>query len=199
MDRQYYQQYLTDKSFLLLTQLKKKYRFILIGGWAVYFYTRALKSKDIDIIIDFSELQKVRKDYHLEKNERLRKYQIKIEEIDIDIYLPHYSNLGILVEDIVKKTTVVNNFTLLKKEALFLTKLTAYKNRKSSVKGQKDLIDIISLACLPDFDFRIFKEEEAVDYRKAFIELLSTTKEIPEINLNRYYYSKKKKGLLAKL
>ncbi len=109
----FYQNYLTDKSFQLLIELKKKIDFVLIGGWAVYFYTNALKSKDIDIIVDFSQLEKIKKDFSLEKNERLKKYQIKIEEIDIDIYLPFYSDLGVPVEKIINETLIINGFRLL--------------------------------------------------------------------------------------
>lgn len=47
----FYQRFLTDKSFSILTELKKRLKFILIGGWAVYFYTKSLKSKDIVILL----------------------------------------------------------------------------------------------------------------------------------------------------
>lgn len=48
---QFYNDIITQKSFAYLQILKKKYDFILIGGWAVFLYSRSLKSKDIDIII----------------------------------------------------------------------------------------------------------------------------------------------------
>lgn len=199
----FYQQYITDKSFSLLINLRKKYRFILIGGWAVYFYTNALKSKDIDIIIDFSELEKMKTDFQIEKNERLKKYQIKLEEIDIDIYLPHYSNLGLPVEDIINNTTDVNGFTLLKAEILLITKLTAYINRKNSVKGQKDFIDIVSLLLLDNFNFSrlksILKEKQLSKYKSTLVKVVKEIKEIPELKLNRHAFSKKKKGILVNL
>lgn len=196
----FYQQYLTDKSLSLLIELKKRYKFVLIGGWAVYFYTKALKSKDIDIVIDFSQLKKIKKDFLLEKNERLKKYQIKIEEIDVDIYLPFYSNLGLPVEEIIKKTTVVDNFSLPEKEVLVLTKLTAFQNRRSSIKGQKDLIDIFSLILLDDFDFEYFFElinkNQLNENLKMLKQLIKTTKEIEELNLNKHNFAKIKKKLL---
>lgn len=199
----FYQQYITDESFSLLINLRKKYRFILIGGWAVYFYTNALKSKDIDIIIDFSELEKMKTDFQIEKNERLKKYQIKLEEIDIDIYLPHYSNLGLPVEDIINNTTDVNGFTLLKAEILLITKLTAYINRKNSVKGQKDFIDIVSLLLLDNFNFSrlksILKEKQLSKYKSTLVKVVKEIKEIPELKLNRHAFSKKKKGILVNL
>ncbi|PIP63043.1 hypothetical protein COW98_00735 [Candidatus Roizmanbacteria bacterium CG22_combo_CG10-13_8_21_14_all_35_9] len=199
----FYQQFLTDKSFTLLTELKKQYRFILIGGWAVFFYTKSLKSKDIDIIVDFSDLQKIKKDFSLEKNERLKKYQIKLEGIDVDIYLPFYSDLGLPVEKIINKTTLVNGFALLEKEILLLTKLKAYQDRKESVKGQKDFIDIISLVLLEDFDFEYFlklgKKYKLRKSLKLLRELLEKTREVEELNLNQHAFAKKKKEVLKKL
>ena len=199
----FYQQFLTDKSFTLLTELKKQYRFILIGGWAVFFYTKSLKSKDIDIIVDFSDLQKIKKDFSLEKNERLKKYQIKLEGIDVDIYLPFYSDLGLPVEKIINKTTLVNGFALLEKEILLLTKLKAYQDRKESVKGQKDFIDIISLVLLEDFDFEYFlklrKKYKLRKSLKLLRELLEKTREVEELNLNKHAFAKKKKEVLKKL
>lgn len=199
----FYQQFLTDKSFSILIDLKKQFKFTLIGGWAVYFYTKSLKSKDIDMIADFSQLEQFKKDFTIEKNERLKKYQIKIEEIDIDIYLPFYSNLGLPVENIFKKTTVINGFVLLEKEILLLTKLKAYQDRGESVKGQKDLIDIISLALLEDFDFKylsdLIKKYRLGKYWQVLEKLIKEIKEVPELNLNQHASAKKKKKLLEEV
>jgi hypothetical protein len=199
MTNMFYQQFLTDKSFSLLTELKKQFKFTLIGGWAVYFYTKSLKSKDIDIIVDFSQLEQFKKEFTIEKNERLKKYQIKIEEIDIDIYMSFYSDLGLPVEKIIKKTTSVNGFILLEKEVLLITKLKAYQDRGASVKGQKDLIDIVSLVLLEDFDFKyllsLIKKFNLEKYLQVLEKLISETKEVPELNLNQHAFSKKKKKI----
>lgn len=199
----FYQKYLTDKSLNLLIDLKKRYKFIVIGGWAVYLYTQALKSKDIDIIVDFSQLETIKKDFPLEKNERLKKYQIKIEEIDIDIYMPFYSDLGLPVEDIIKKTTSVNGFILLEKETLLITKLKAYQNRRASIKGQKDLIDIISLILLENFDFKylsdLINKYRLEKYWQMLEKLILETKEVPELNINRHAFAKKKKILFRQM
>jgi len=199
----FYQQYLTDKSFSVLIQLKKEFKFVLIGGWAVYFYTKSLKSKDIDLIVDFSVLAKIKKEFPLDKNERLKKYQIKIEGIDIDIYLPHYSDLGLPAEEIINKTNSVSGFILPEKEILLLTKLKAYLNRRESIKGQKDLIDIVSLLLLEDFDFNylfnLFNSYQLGSYWKSLRKLVLETKEIEELHLNRHAFAKKKKEIISKL
>lgn len=199
----FYQQFLTDKSFSLLTGLKKRFKFILIGGWAVYFYTQALKSKDIDIIVDFSQLNDLKSKFVMEKNDRLKKYQIKLEGVDVDVYLPHYSELGFPVEAIGQKTTVVNGFTLPEKEVLLFTKLAAYRGRQGSVKGQKDLIDVIGLVALEDFDIRYFtklSQEYQLDKLRGLLKIMiSQTKEVDELNLNCHAFTKVKKNLLAKI
>lgn len=45
---QFYNEIITQKSFVFLQGLKKEYEFVLIGGWAVFLYSHGLKSKDID-------------------------------------------------------------------------------------------------------------------------------------------------------
>lgn len=199
----FYHQFITDKSFSILKQLKKDFDFVLIGGWAVYFYTHSLKSKDIDIIIDFSVLNQFKKQLALEKNERLRKYQAKIEEIDIDIYLPFYSNLGMLVEEMIKKTIFLNGFEVLEKEVLLITKLKAYQERMGSVKGQKDLVDILSLILLEEFDFKylsnLIKKYRLEKYWQMLEKIILETKEIPELNLNKHFWGKRKKQLLEEV
>src|SRR3989344_5322059 len=163
MNKQYYQDLVTQKSWEQLIELKKGYDFVLIGGWAVYLYTKNLKSKDIDIIVDYKELGLLRKNFAVYKNDRLKKYEIKIEGIDIDIYLPHFSELGLPVEEVINFTEKTETFLLLKKEILLITKVKAFLSRRSSIKGQKDKIDILALIMLPDFDFQLFS-----DYMQKF-------------------------------
>src|SRR3989344_4490106 len=97
--KEYWNSLLTEKSWQILQDLRREYNFILIGGWAVYLFTKQQKSKDIDIVVGINELEKL-KGGGLGKNDNLKKYEIKKEEIDVDIYVEHYSKLAIPVEDI---------------------------------------------------------------------------------------------------
>lgn len=200
---QYYQDLITEKSWQLLQSLRKKYHFVLIGGWAVYLYTRNLKSKDIDIIADYELLERLKKEFELSKNERLKKYEIKKEGIDIDIYLPYFSDLGLPVEKIIASIDQVDTFTVVKKEMLLITKIKAYLERRTSIKGQKDKIDIISLIFLNDFDFALFrniiKENRLKGYLEILHDILSETKEVPELKLNKHFFAKRKKNILEKI
>lgn len=200
---EFYQDIVTYKSWELLKLLKKNIDFILIGGWAVYLYAKALKSKDIDIIVDFQMLSQLKKEYDLSKNDRLKKYEAKKDGVDIDIYLPHYSHLGITVEKIIKLQETKETFHVLKKEILLITKLAAYKGRKASIKGQKDIIDIISLLIMPDFNFQFYKtfltENRLLENLEVLKSILRETREVNELGLNRHVFAKAKKRLLASI
>ncbi|MFH1192257.1 MAG: hypothetical protein V1655_02160 [bacterium] len=64
---QFWRDNITEKSFQALLEMKNKINFILIGGWAVYFWTKKMKSKDIDIILDYGELGKLKGKYEIKK------------------------------------------------------------------------------------------------------------------------------------
>ena len=55
----YYRDSVTEASWQLLQKLKREYKFCLIG-WAVWLYTKQLKSKDIDLVVAPEELSRIR-------------------------------------------------------------------------------------------------------------------------------------------
>lgn len=199
----YYQDLITEKSFKILQNLKRKYNFILIGGWAVFLYTHSLKSKDIDIVVDYEDLEKLRKEFMLVKNDRLKKYEIVIEEIDIDIYLPFYSDLGIAVEGISGHVKNVEGFSVPRPEILLILKQKAYRDRAGSPKGEKDKIDIFSLLKSAQIDFAFYKKMITKGNLKGYLEelenLLRMTIEASELGLNQFSFSKLKKRVLKGL
>lgn len=198
----FYHDLITEKSWKCLKELRRKYHFILIGGWAVFLYTQGLKSKDIDFICDYQELEKLRQDYDLIKNPRLKKYEIKIEHSDIDIYLPFFSDLGIPLEEIEKNTLQLSGFVVPKIEILMILKQYAFQNRSGSIKGEKDKIDIISLLS-QNFNFQFYikflKKQKKEIFVKDLKNILKTTKEVPEINLNQHQFSRLKNKILEKI
>jgi len=73
---------IVEKSWQVLADVSVLADFILIGGWAVYLWTRKLKSRDIDICIDqenFYKLQSqlLQRNYGLKRNVRLMKLSMK--------------------------------------------------------------------------------------------------------------------------
>jgi len=198
----YYSNLITEKSFKILQDLRRKYKFILIGGWAVFLYTHSLKSKDIDLIIEYEELEKLRGNFTLNKNDRLKKYEIIINEIDIDLYLPFYSKIAIPVEEIKKYLTNLEGFSVPKPEILLILKQAAYIERAGSQKGEKDKIDIISLLNL-GLDLKFYKKTLKEYKREKYItelkNLLQTVIGVSELGLNRFQYSKLKRKTLEQL
>lgn len=200
----YYHHLVTDKSFIILQDLRRRYDFVLIGGWAVFFFTKNLKSKDIDCIVDHAVLQKLRTEHALVKNERLRKYEIHVEEIDVDIYVHHYSDLGISIDVIEKNTVRREGFVLPRPEILLLLKQRAYADRQGTPKGEKDRIDIVSLlARVENFDWHFYKKiiaEQRCEIRNDELRtLLASITDVPELGLNQHVYNRLKKATLAQL
>lgn len=194
---------LTEKSWEMLIELRKKLKFILIGGWAVWLLTRQHKSKDIDIIVGIDELEALKNERNFGKNENLKKYEIKSEEIDIDIYVEHYSRFVIPSEEIKNYTTEIEGFTLVKPELLLILKQAAFKDRQNSVKGEKDAIDIVSLLFFSGLDlkeyYKILKKYKLEDYLSQLKKMLINFKDYNYLGLNPREFKIKKLKRLEEL
>jgi len=198
---EFYHDLITEKSFKILRQLKGKIKFILIGGWAVFLYTKSLKSKDIDIILDYDQLEEIKNEFNVFKNERLKNYEIKIEEIDIDIYVPYFSNLGLPVEEIQKYSQSIEGFLVPIPEVLLILKIYAFKNRKGRTKSRKDLIDIFSLIIGEKINWQsyknLIKKYNLKNLDQELKNLISSTISIPELNLTEHQMSRLRKRLIV--
>ncbi|MBI2574296.1 hypothetical protein HYV82_00225 [Candidatus Woesearchaeota archaeon] len=192
-----------ENSWKVLQQLKGKLDFILIGGWAAYLLAKLQKSVDIDIILDLKELDKCRKMFDVTKNDNLRKYQIKIEGVDIDIYVPFYSKLPIPAERLAEHATAIESFTVLKPEALLILKQAAEQGRRASAKGQKDRIDIMGLLIYASPDLEHYKEllrtYKLEEYKEELKEMIRTFDGYKYLGLNQRQLKLKKKELLGEL
>jgi len=197
----YYRDQITDKSWQVLTELQRELKMVLIGGWAVWVYTRQLKSKDIDVVLDFDQLEILRKDYDVIKNERLRKYEARKGEIQIDVYVPYYSQLGIGAEKVMEMVTTREGFTVPIIEVLLILKLAVYRQRKNSVKGRKDLIDVVSLLLGGEASWQkwqgLLNEYGLFDLQGELISLLVPLMAMEELGLNRHQLARKKKEWLG--
>lgn len=195
---------LTEKSWKMLHEINKKYNFILIGGWAVYLLTKQQKSKDIDIIVSINELQRL-KNEDISKNDKLKKYEIKTGEIDIDIYVEYYSKLAIPSEELKKYTLKIHGFNVLLPEALLILKQGAEIDRQNSVKGEKDKIDIISLLFFSEIDFNykeylsILKKYSKQDYAKRLLNIIREFNDYNSLGFSPRHFKLKKKEVVEKL
>lgn len=191
----YYRDSVTETSWQLLKELKRQFNFCLIGGWAVWLYTRQLKSKDIDLVVKPEELSRIRRKYELFKNERLKKYEFRQGEAQVDVYPAYYSDLGIEAEKIMASCRIVEGFSLPSPEVLFRLKLTAWLGRKNSPKGRKDLIDMVSILLTQDIDRRKLKS----DGLSVLGQEIKRLTELPELNLNKHKFSRAKNKFLLLL
>ena len=117
---------ITNESWKELLTLAKKYKFILIGGWAIYMYTKLQKSRDIDMVVDYDQFNLLSNDFDIRKNHSLRKYEIKFQKFDIDVYTPFYSRLAVPPEDLINNHTVIENINVPMVEELLILKLGAF-------------------------------------------------------------------------
>lgn len=170
---EFWSETLTQASWQKLQELSKKYRFVLIGGWAIYLWTGMQKSKDIDIVVDYGELLGLKAEFSLSKNERLYKYEAKLDKFDIDIYLPGYSRLSVPCEAILKSAKKVQGISICEPELLLLLKQGALSDREASVKGRKDLIDIINLLARSGLELEKYAKHAKEHGHSAYLQELS--------------------------
>jgi hypothetical protein len=176
---------LIEKSWAVLLELRKRYEFILLGGWAVYLYTKALKSKDI---VDYNTLGLMGRELPLKKNERLRRYELLISDVEVDVYVPYFSNLGIPVEDVAASIRVLEGFKVPTPEVLLILKQAAEVERAGSVKGLKDRIDILALLIYSEIDFNTYlslvNKYSLSSYRERLKNLVETAdREFKELGI----------------
>jgi len=200
---EFWNEAIVERSFEILKKISREFDFILIGGWAVYLCTKGAKSQDIDIIIEYEALDYLKKNYDLKKNDSLKKYEIVLNEVDIDIYLPYFSQFPIPVEDVVKKKAMIEGFTTLPPEMLLILKQKAEFDRRDSVKGQKDRLDIISLLTRTGIDWaeyrRLLEKHNLQKYSSELLRLIKQFDAPEYLNMNPRQFKLWKKGIEEKI
>ena len=173
-----------EKSEKILNEIKKIADFVLIGGWATYLYTKSIKSVDIDIYINFDDFYKLQfllanKGIFVNYNKNLNKYEIKMDEVEIDVYTPDKCNLIISCKDVFndKLYGIVDGFKVIKVEHLLILKLQAELNRKARIKGFKDRVDVLALLDRADIEVL---NKLLENYDNLYDELIRIIKESKE-------------------
>ncbi len=196
---------LTERSWEILQQLRRKpFHFILIGGWATYLWTRQHKSKDIDIILpQFQDLEYLKQEYDLKKNDFLKKYEISFGEVDVDIYVPHYSHFAVPVSEIAKGATNIEGIPVVTPEILLLLKQAAEQDREHSVKGMKDRVDIMTLVLFAPVHFsryhQLLMEHHLPHFLPRLKIIIMEFTEIRYLGLNPREFKMRKNKLLEEL
>ena len=196
---------ITNESWKELLVLSTKYNFILIGGWAIYLYTKLQKSRDIDMVVDYDQIKLLSVDFEMRKNPSLYRYEIKFQKFDIDVYTPFYSKLTVPPEDLINNYTLIENTRVPRVEELLILKLGAFDDRMNSIKGQKDRLDITGLAFYSNIDYSRLKTLLNKYKRPSYIDLYVNAiahiekRLLPFLNLNESTYVKMKKKTLEKI
>ncbi|UCF07450.1 MAG: hypothetical protein JSW28_07295 [Thermoplasmata archaeon] len=202
---EFWNELLTRASWEKLQELTSEFDFILIGGWAAYLWTGMHKSKDIDIIVDYGTLPLIQDRYPLSKNDRLKRYEVRLNECDIDIYLPFYSKLALPLEDLQKSAVKVKGIRTVSLEALLILKQAAEIERRNSIKGQKDAIDILTILIHGGIDIQEYNKMLAhYDLTHYIDELIHVVKDFDKRNLkyldmNVKSYADWKKKIVVRL
>ena len=196
---------ITNESWKELLVLSTKYNFILIGGWAIYLYTKLQKSRDIDMVVDYDQIKLLSVDFEMRKNPSRYRYEIKFQKFDIDVYTPFYSKLTVPPEDLINNYTLIENIRVPRVEELLILKLGAFDDRMNSIKGQKDRLDITGLAFYSNIDYSRLKTLLNKYKRPFYIDLYVNAiahiekRLLPFLNLNESTYAKVKKKTLEKI
>lgn len=202
---EFWSELVTAASWARLTEISKKYDFILIGGWAAYLWTKAHKSKDIDIVVDYKGLDALRAEFALVKNERMRKYEIKQGDFDIDVYVSHYSKLAVPAEELFHNSSKVEGIKTVSPEMLVILKQGAEIDRRGSVKGRKDQIDILTIVIYSGFDlgkYRRLLKRYRLDAMEAELRRVTADfdpQDLAYLGLDHQQFVKWKRGFLDEL
>lgn len=124
-------------------------------------------------------------------------------QVQIDVYLPHYSELGIPVQLLREKTRELEGFTLLAPDYLLALKIYILSQRARTPKGEKDFIDCLALLQSGVSDLKevttILKAHGLSESKDAFLKLLDEYRELPELDLNPHPLARLKKRILTTL
>jgi len=154
-----------ERSWQVLRRLRELADFVVIGGWGVYFWAKKLKSRDIDIYIDQENFYALQAEalsggFTVKRNPRLKKFEVLMDGVEVDIYTPFMCNLVVPCADVFRENLVSNieGFDVAAPEVLLLLKAQAAGERWHAEKGMKDRADIISLLAFVDIKFRLLKQ-----------------------------------------
>ncbi|MEW6222411.1 MAG: nucleotidyltransferase [Candidatus Hadarchaeota archaeon] len=172
-----------ERSWDVLKRLQKVADFVTIGGWGVYLWARKLKSRDIDIYMDQNNFYRLQAEalkwsLHVKRNPRLKKFEVVVDGVEVDIYTPFMCNLVVPCLDIFREKMISNveGFKVATPEVLLLLKAQAAGERWGSEKGMKDRMDIISLLAFVDLKFGALKKLlEKYDLQKNLWRVLKQT------------------------
>ena len=117
--------------------------------------------------------------------------------------MPYYSQLPIPLEDLKGLSTKVEGFSVVKPEALLILKQGAELARKESVKGVKDQVDIMTILCRCQVDFKeyhaLLKKYKLEHFFPRLVSIIKNFKEFEYLGLTPREFKVRKNGVLGML
>ena len=115
----------------------------------------------------------------------------------------HVMTDNIPVEDLKDHTTKIENINVVIPEILLILKQGAELDRKYTIKGNKDQIDILTLIIYSDIVFKkynlLLKKYNLEHYSKRLKEIIKKFKDTDYLNMNLREFKLKKEKLLKKI
>jgi hypothetical protein len=129
---------------------------VFIGGVATYLHVQRRPkaglpleaTHDVDASISAVASSSLRDRYEFTENPRLHKVQIRVEDIDVDLYPQHISRLRFSYADLAPYAQRYRGFKIAAIPHILLLKVDALEDRGSSGKGAKDRRDAAKLLVL---------------------------------------------------
>ncbi len=151
-----------------------------IGGVAVFAHTQAHPSlrrytafsHDGDLVIARADFMDLRDIEVVTTNRRLNKHEFRREKLQFDVYEEGSSGLVVPVAEILASSQGKEGLRVACLEHLLVLKLEAYKERRSTPKGEKDAGDAFKIVLLAaDADIAktrlAYLDDEHVDHLRA--------------------------------
>lgn len=175
MPRQYYNEERTRKSEEVLYKIAKEIDFVLIGEWAVNFYTKMQKSNDVDLAVGADTLDYFKR-YQVQKYENINIYFAKVDGIIVDLIVQGISDkdLTVPLSLVLSNYIIINEIKIVSADLLLLLKMSGYF-REEGGKIDKDIIDVISLLFYSEPDLNKvdkYIKKYSIDERKGFLGIL---------------------------
>lgn len=196
----------TRGSFDVLRGLVGKVNFVLIGGWAVFYYTRQQRSLDIDIAIGYDSVEHFM-GYGVNQYEGMLIKYATVNGIVVDLFIEGFADkdLPVPVSEIMQHYITLEGIKVVEKELLLLLKTWGYF-RADEVKHHKDVIDAVSLLFFADIDLQKVRQyierynipkNKGADIMLEYLDM--AVRFLPNLDLTEHEYQVRKEELKAKI
>lgn len=171
---------------------------VVLGGWATYLRTGLAKSHDIDVIVDYATLERLRSQLQLQSSRHVggQEFEANLEGVAVDIYPVYQSKLGqrlqFPVEVLLSQSEKIEQVKVLSAEAQFVAKMAALLDRSDTLPGEKDRQEMWALLSNePGLNFKVVsrlfeqagrKPEQQLELLNATFGLLEETANITKAN-----------------